>query len=175
MVRNSLGIVACLLLTACTNAEKKVYSGPVVGLEYHNQNTAPWPWVAVVPSARALAFKEVDFELISQQIHFDLAFEPHQNAFKDVRSVVLDYTILPHNAPQTPERRPRYFMVASFYKRGNHPPSPPDLEVTTTLLASKAPPQEAMLFMARDIMEEIHAMDEDCLLTRGRKITINLD
>jgi hypothetical protein len=175
MVRNSLGILTCLLLAACADPQKKVFSGPDAGLEYRNQNTAPWPWVSVVPSERSLAFQEVDFNLISQQLHFDMAFEEHQRAFRDVRVVVLDYTFLPENASQNKGRPQRYFMNASFYKLTNRPPCPPDFEVTTTFLASKAPPQEAMLFMARDIMEEIHCMSDDGLLTPGRKIMVNLD
>lgn len=175
MVRNSLGVLTCLLLVACTNSEKKVFSGPVAGLEYRNQNTAPWPWVSVVPSERALAFKEVDFDPISQQLHFDMAFEENRNAFRNVRVVALDYTFLPEKAPQDKGRPQRYFMNASFYNLSNRPPCSPDFEVTTTFLASKAPPQEAMLFMAREIMEEIRSMAADGLLTPGRKIMVNLD
>ena len=94
-MKNRLGLLTCFLLAACTSAEKKVFSGPVAGLEYRNQNTAPWPWVSVVPSERALAMKDVEFDAVSQQIHFDMAFESHQNAFKNVRVMLIDYTVLP--------------------------------------------------------------------------------
>lgn len=174
-MKKAVGIITCLLLTSCTGAEKKIIRGPTAGIEYHNQDTAPWPWVSVVPSERALALKEVDFEIISRQIHFDMSFEPHREAFKDVRVILLDYTILPHQILKGKERPQRYFMVASFYKIGKKPPCPPDFEITTSLRTDKAGTQEAMGYMARDIMEEIHTLSDDNLLTPGRKITVNLD
>lgn len=175
MVNHRLGLLACCLLTACTSTEKRVFSGPTPGIEYHNQNTAPWPWVSAVPSERALALKEVDFDDVSRQLHFDMALIPYQYAFQDVRIVLLDYTILPEEVSKDNVRPPRYFMVASFFKIGNSPPSPPDFEITTSLNTAKAAPQEAMLFMIRDIVDEVRILNEDCLLTPGRKITINLD
>lgn len=174
-MKNRVGLLTCFLLAACTTTEKKVFSGPVAGLEYRNQNTAPWPWVSIVPSERALALKDVEFDTISKQMHYDMAFEPHENAFRDVRIVVLDYTILPEEISQDKLRPQRYFMVASFYKIGKSPPDTPDFEITTSLRTDKAAPQEAMRFMARDIMEEIHSLYDDCLLTPGRKIVIDLD
>lgn len=177
-VKNRVGLLACFLLAACGCADmkKKVFPGPVAGLEYRNQNTSPWPWVSVVPSERALAMlKTVDFEVISQQMHFDMAFEPHIEAFRDIRLVLLDYTILPEEISKDMLRPQRYFMTASFYKVGRRPPDSPDFEYTTSLRTDKAAPQEAMLYMARDIIEEIHALYYNCLLSPGRKIVINLD
>lgn len=150
-------------------------SGPAPGIEYRNQNTAPWPWVSVVPSERALALKTVDFESISRQLHYDLAFYPHQIAFRGVRVVLLDYTILPQETKENKYRPERYTMVASFYKFDRRPPCPPDFEITTSLRTDKAGAQEAMRFMIRDIVEECHALTEVNLLTPGRKITVNLD
>lgn len=170
-----IGIIVCALLAACTTVEKKVIRGPTPGIEYRNQNIAPWPWVAVVPSERALALKQVDFEHISRQLHFDMSFEGHSKAFKDVRLVVLDYTILPHDVKENSDRPKRYFMVASFYKIGKRPPCPPDFEVTTSMRSDSIGVEEAMQYMARDLIEEIHTLYDDELLTPGRKITVNLD
>jgi len=158
MVKNKLGILTCFLLTACTFPEKDIYPGANPGIDYRNQNTSPWPWVSIVPSERALALKTVDFEVISQQMHFDMAFERNMCAFRDVCLVLLDYTILPEEISQDRLRPQRYFMVASFYKTGRRPPDAPDYEYTTSLRIDKAAPQEAMLFMARDITEEIHVL-----------------
>jgi hypothetical protein len=185
IVEKALSIMTCFLLTSCLPIEKKVFSGPSPGIEYHNQNTAPWPWVSVVPSERALALKEVDFEEISHQLHFDMSFEPNYCAFKDVRIVLLDYTILPPKStrskqlitkPNKYRNRPsRYFMVASFYTIGRRPPCPPDFEITTSIRTDKAGAQEAMRFMAHDIVDEISTLSDENLLTFGRKITVNLD
>ena len=166
------------LLAGCTPPRKIVVEGPSPGIDYHNQTTAPWPWVSVVPSERALAFKKVNFENLSRQIHFDMAFEPYNDTFKDVRIVLLDYTILPHEikkGKQSSERPARYFMVASFYTIGRKPPCPPDFEVTATLRADKAGREEGMLYMLRDIIEEIYTLDNIGALTPGKKITVNLD
>jgi hypothetical protein len=183
MVKKVFGIILCFLLAGCNLQNKKVVKGPTPGIEYHNQTTAPWPWVSIVPSERALALKEVNFESITKHLHFDMSFEPHQKTFQDVRVLLLDYTILPEEIPTKenkhikPEvyRPKRYFMVASFYKIGRRPPCPPDFEVTTSLQVNRAAPQEAMRYMARDIIEEIAVLDEDGLLTPGKKITVNLD
>lgn len=173
MMKKTLGIITCFLLVGCVGTEKKVVKGFTEGIEYHNQTTSPWPWVSVVPSKRALALKRVDFEVISKQLHFDMSFEPHRKAFEDVRVVVLDYTIIPSDIQKNRHRR--YFMVASFYKIGKNPPCPPDFQVTASLRTDKAGMQEAMRYLARDIIEEIHTLSDEGLLTPGKKITVNLD
>jgi len=175
MVKNNLGVIVCFLLAGCTGAERIVVRGPTPGIEYRNQTTAPCPWISVVPSERALALKTVDFEAISNQLHFDMSFEPHLKAMQDVRIVLLDYTVLPPEINKGKNRPERYFMVASFYKIGKSPPCPPDFEVTATLRTDIARPQEAMRFMAGDIVEELRTLSDSGLLTPGRKITVNLD
>ena len=175
MVKKALGVIPCFLLAACTSVEKKIIRGSTPGIEYHNQTTAPWPWVSVVPSERTLAMKEVEFESISQQIHFDIAFDPHSKTFKNVRTISVDYTILPEEKAEDHSRPERYFMVMSFYKIGKIPPCPPDFEITATLRTDKAGKQEAMRYLARDIIEEIFTLSDDGLLTPGKKITVNLD
>jgi len=183
MVKKALGIITCFLLAGCDTPKKTVVKGYSAGIEYHNQSTSPWPWVSVVPSARALNLKEVNFESIEKHLHFDMSFEPHHKSFDDVRIVLLDYTILPEDIPGKKQRfskpdiyRPkRYFMVASFYKIGRKPPCPPDFEVTASLQIDRAAPQEAMRFMARNIIEEINTLSDDNLLVPGKTITVNLD
>lgn len=172
-MRKALGIITGLLLTSCAASKETIVRGPSPGIEYRNQSTAPWPWISVVPSARALAVKDVDFDVISRQLHFDMSFDPHSNAFKNVRLVVIDYTVLP--ATKNPNRPDRYFMTASFYKIGRKPPCPADFEVTTSIRKDKAGKEEAMRYMARDIIEEIYTLSDEDLLTPGRKITVNLD
>lgn len=174
-MKNRLGLLACFLLVACGDDQKFVLSGPSAGIEYRNQMTAPLPWVAVVPSERALALRSVDFEAVSQQMHFDMAFEPQMCTFIDVRVVLLDYTILPEEVTKDNVRPQRYFMTASFYKLCRRPPDAPDFEVTTSLRTDKAMPHEAMLYMARDIVTEIRTLYDSCLLTPGRTIVVNLD
>lgn len=183
MVKKALGIMICLLLAGCAASETEVIKGLSPGIEYHNQTTAPWPWVSVVPSERALALKEVDFDSLSKHFHFDISFEPRREALEDVRAIVLDYAILPEGAVATGhpysergnDRPHRYFMVASFYKLNNRPPCPADFQVTASLRIDKAGIQEAMRLMSREIIEEVQALSDDELLTPGRKITVNLD
>lgn len=184
VVKNTLRVLICFLLAGCQSVEKKVIKGLTPGIEYRNQTTAPWPWVSVVPSERALALlKDVDFDAISRHFHFDMSFEPHHHAFKDVRVVLLDYTVLPEGSTEKGKtfseivhrREKRYFMVASFYKLQNRPPCPPDFEITSSMRADKAGLQEGMRFLARNTIEEVHALSDDDLLTPNRKITVDLD
>lgn len=175
-MKKALGIISCFLIAGCDEIKKKVIKGPSPGIEYQNQTTAPWPWISIVPSERALAIKQVNFESISKHMHYDMSFEPHHEAFKDVRIVLVDYTILPEGTQKGKSTRaPSYIMVASFYKIGKRPPGPPDFEITTFLQVNRAPPQEAVRYMARDIIEEVHTLNDSCLLTPGRKITVDLD
>lgn len=133
-----------------------------------------------MPSERALAIKAVEFDALSKHFHFDMSFEPHRPAFEDVQLVLLDYYATPpEKATETTYeaggRPARYFMIASFYRMNNRPPADPDFQVTTSLDSRKAGINEAMRYMAKNIIEEIHALSDDCLLTPGRRITVNLD
>lgn len=174
-MKKIVGIITCALLASCTTPQKKVIRGASPGIEYHNQNTAPSPWISVVPSDRALAVKQVDFEVLSRQLHYDMSFEPHKENFCDIRLVVLDYTILPPETVKGKMRPKRYFMAARFYKIGKRPPGPPDFEVTTSMRVDKAASQEAMRYMLRDIIEEVDVLGDNGLLTPGRKVMVNLD
>ena len=172
------GLLLVPFIAGCQKDNNSVLQGPSPGIEYRNQKTSPWPWVSIVPSDRALAFKNVNFENICQQLHYDMAFEPNYNCFKEVQLIVLDYTILPYELKEgkrSLERPGRYFMTASFYKAGNRPPCPPDIEISSTLRVNRAAREEAMLYMARDIIDEIHALYQARELTPGKKIMVNLD
>jgi hypothetical protein len=133
-----------------------------------------------MPSDRALAIKEVEFDAISKHFHFDMSFDPLRCALEDVRLVLLDYYVsFPEKETPLTDgqggQRQRYFMTASFYRLKNRPPAGPDFQITTSLDSQKAGVNEAMRYMAKDIMEEIRALSEDCLLTPGRTIVVNLD
>jgi hypothetical protein len=178
VVKKIVGVIICSLLTGCSRVETNVLEGPSAGIEYHNQDTAPWPWVSVVPSARALALKNVSFEALARQLRHDMAFDPFSKPFEDVRLILLDYTILPpriKKAKDSPERTEQYFMVASFYKIGRRPTCSPDFEVTTIISTKKGGRRELLRYMARDTIREVHVLSKSNLLTAGKKITVDLN
>ncbi|MBA3812958.1 MAG: hypothetical protein H0X26_00465 [Alphaproteobacteria bacterium] len=177
-MKRRAGLIIFSLLAGCAADNKTRINTPSPGIGYHNQNTAPWPWVSIVPSERALSLKGVNFEDLSRQLHYDIAFEPHYFQFKDVRVILLDYTILPQDAKkviQAPQRPGRYFMSAGFYRGSNRPPCKPDFEITASLRTDIAATREAMTFMAREIIEEIHTLHDENALTNGKQFNVNLD
>lgn len=95
-VKKSFGVFVYLLLAGCTGTQMTVQEGPTEGTKYPLQDTAPMPWVRVVPSDRALDMKEVDFNVVAHQIRNDLNYDPHHKLFENVKLVLVDYTILPH-------------------------------------------------------------------------------
>lgn len=181
-MKKIVALMICSLLAGCNILERrektKRLEVPSTGLEYHNQDTAPLPWISIVPSERALALEHVNFDALARRFRHSMAFDPQSKPFEDVRLVVLDYTILPRSdkkAKKSQERPERYFMTASFYKIGNKPPCPPDFEVTASIRAILGGRRESMQYMAREIIEEIHLLSDAGFLTPGKKVTINLD
>ena len=248
-MKNAISILVGFLLGGCA-IPAEVIEGPGEGITYPNQGVSPLPWVHVIPSERALAFQSVDFNVISNQIHYDMGFIPHRKILRNVRLVLVDYTILPHeNAeksviPAAPDVTPapagasasagttasagtpaptknkgiagnknkgtianknkgtmvndskvttvndnkvttvnkmsnsrpqRYFMTISFYEFDNRPPCPALFEVTASIRKATIPPQEAMRLIARDIVEEFHALSKVSLPVPQKKIILNLD
>jgi len=95
-VKKAIGIAACLLLEGCRSEVSLVDVGPDISTKWPRQDTAPVPWVRVVPSKRTLALKDVNFTTIAEQIRYDINYAPHKKKFERVRLVLVDYTILPH-------------------------------------------------------------------------------
>lgn len=190
-MKKTIGIAVGLLLSSCSNPKTEVVATSGTSVAYPHQDTAPWPWVHVVPSERTLAFQEVDFEKIAHQIRFDISSFNHRNVYKKVRLILVDYTILPHEessinafketvqgeiyAKKYESRPLRYMMTVSFYECNQKPPAPPTYEITASIRKNRAAPQEAMRLMARDAVEELHALQEVKKLEPGVKIKVNLD
>jgi hypothetical protein len=97
-VKKAIGTVLCLSLAGCQGTVVTTEEGPNPSTTYPFQGIAPLPWVRVVPSERALQLKEVDFDRIAEQLRYDLNYDPHRKIFRNVRLVLVDYTILPHEA-----------------------------------------------------------------------------
>ncbi len=171
-MKKGVVVVVCSLLTGCM-AQVHTITGPSEGTLYFYQDTAPHPWISVLPSKRAAAFKAVDFAAIAHQIRFDMTYYPHEEKFKDVNLVLVDYDLLlPEKLGKTGMEvcsdevsfsenyagaPARYVMTIKFYSCKRKPPFCPIFEETIYLEAFKAPPQEAMRLMALMIMEDRHA------------------
>ncbi|MBY0500690.1 MAG: hypothetical protein K2P93_01645 [Alphaproteobacteria bacterium] len=182
-MKKTIGIIIGCILVGCGPRES-VIEGDAPGTARFHQDTAPWPWVHIVPSERSTDIRSVSFDSLAHQIRFDMCFGASDNKFKKVRLVMLDYTILPHEAPEkkalkkkfqgrsylnTYNRRPqRYFMTMSFYECDQKPPSPPLFEGTVSMRTDIAPPYEAFHLMAHEIiLDHIHS--------NLKKLVVNLD
>lgn len=191
-MKKAIGVVTGLLLGGCSpNIPSYVITEPSPGLTYTYQGESPLPWVHVVPSERALAMKNVDFSTIARQIHFDISLPAHLKVLKNVKLVLVDYTILPDETIQKsieqkgsqgviyPDsahgRAPRYYLNMSFYECNKSPPSAPFFEATVHMRKDKIPPQEALRLMARGTIEEIHALSEIALPLPKKKIVVELN
>lgn len=172
-MKKLFSLIACLILEGCLPSAKVIH-GPSPGVNYPYQDSAPLPWVCVLPSERAMAMKDVDFKLINHQVRFDMSFEDHTGLYKNIDLVLIDYTILPPGSfgirtkkivdfegttysqkYQTPPKH--YFMHVSFFECGKHPPATPAFEETNMLPADYAPPQEAMQVLMHNILRD-HAV-----------------
>lgn len=175
-MKKVISVIVCSLLAGC-GIHKEVIQGPSPGIEYHNQDLAPLPWVSVVPSHRALILKNVDFENLAREVRYEMSFDPYSAPFKDVRLVILDYTVLPElleGSEKSPEREDRYFLTASFYKFANRPPCPPDFAVTASMRVDRGGGQEVMRYLVEEALDIIFSLYEDDLLTPGKRVTLNL-
>lgn len=182
-MKKTIGITIGCILIGC-GPKEYVVEGDAPGTARFHQDTAPWPWVHIVPSERSTDIRTVSFDSLAHQIRYDMNFGGPKGKFKNIRLVMLDYAILPHEEPEkkalkkkfqgrsyleTYNRRPqRYYMTMSFYECDQKPPSPPLFEGTVSLRASIAPPSEAFHLMAHEIVL-------DFLHSHLKKLIVDLD
>lgn len=193
-MNKSLGVILCCLLSGCGPTfflddiarSVKCKGTPDVSQDnlYPSQDTAPLPWVSVLPSQRAAQMKEVNFETIALQVRHDMKFPPFNHKFNNVQMVLLDYGIEQSSPNQLApcvvkekgiaysgnyiKTEQRYVLRASFYTFDNRPPNPPCFEEKITLSASRAAPSEAIKMMAHEVIL-------DHLASPLKKITVDLD
>ncbi|MBS0271506.1 MAG: hypothetical protein JSR85_02525 [Proteobacteria bacterium] len=190
-MKKIIGIMVCCILCGCSSSQKKrpvevklVRALDQEGMNFFHQTIAPWPWITVLLSDDALAMKDVDSNIISHVIHYDLNFHKEPAKAKEIRLILLDYKIKqPSNSSlknetlkvngitydrKAEDTHPEYVMKISIYKGKNKPPAIPDFEETVKLDARKATPFEAMKFLAHEIMM-------DYMLTKSKKIEVSLD
>jgi hypothetical protein len=154
------------------------------GLNFFQQTIAPWPWIKIIPSEDALAMQDVDFNIISHVIHYDLNFHKDPVDSKNIRLILLDYKIKKPGQPPlnkealkiegvTYDREfensyPEYVLKMSIYMGKNKPPAAPDFEETVRIGVNKAQSFEAIKFLAHEVMM-------DFVLTKSKKIEVSLD
>ena len=192
-MKKTLGIIVCGLLSGCNpfftgygpnDIQFAEEPTPAPGLSYPYQDSAPLPWVSVLPSERATQMKGVDFQAISRQMRHDMKFPPFVNKFRHVKYVLLDYGI--EQTPASPPdlcvikeegvsyskgfipKEEKYVMKASFYTFENRPPNPPCFEEKIYMDKDNAGPDEAIRMMAHEIIL-------DHLASPLKKIFVNLD
>ncbi len=155
------------------NSNKPAIEDPNPGIDYPYQDTAPLPWVSVIPSERAIGFKVVNFDGLAHQIRYDMNFSAYREKYKNVTRVLVDYAILPkenfeksdvkmkkggQSYPCVFESTPeRYVLTTRFYDCNQTLADTPLFEETITMPTSKAPPHEALHLMAHMIMEDHHS------------------
>ncbi len=122
-VKKSTGSLLCFLLVGC-GTSVSVEEGPNPGTKYPFQISAPMPWVRIVPSERSFDMKEVDFNVIDHQLRFDMNYDPHRRFFKNVRLVLVDYTILPHEETKPEALGPKEIPPGTIPAAAPPPPSP---------------------------------------------------
>lgn len=165
--------VGCLLSGCSTGSENRQESTFMLqnpGLQERNfrQDTAPLPWVHVLPSERAANFLDADFDYLARRIRH--AMTVNLQRFIGVTLVLVDYAILEAGPTKKvimnkkykgqtyckkyitkPER---YFMRLSFYGNNQVPPAPPLFVGAAVLSVRHAAPFEAMHFLVDDIIDE---------------------
>ena len=171
-MKKIIGISLCCLLGGCVFPAVKALKGAAPSVNYPHQDLAPLPWISVLPTKRTMAFKEVDFKVIAQQLRFDLRYYPHATKSRYVTMALVDYAILPPETSKTnnpdvfqkgvsysknyvdlPER---YALTIRLYEHDHVPPHPPLFEETIYMPTFKAPPQEAIRMMAQMLIEDHH-------------------
>lgn len=171
-VKKAISLFSCFLLGGCITPYQHVDVGPAYGTNFPYQDTAPLPWVSVIPSERAIACKEIDFDIIAHQLRYNMSYNPHRNKFKNVGRVLVDYAILPpedfmksdmqvkkggQTYPCVFEKKPeQYILTMRFYGCDQSLSGSPLIEETITMPSHIAPPQEAMHLMVHTLVEDIH-------------------
>lgn len=184
-MKKSLIAISCLYLGGCDAIyTANPISGISPGVRFPHQDTAPLPWISIIPSKRALAMKDVDFTVIDHQMRFDMSFFPHHKRFQNVCLILLDYGLVSaskskknqlivkyegqtysKNYEDTPEH---YVMKISFFNGKTRPPSPPSFEETITMEKNMAPAHEAMIMMGHELVEDLQR-------TPLNQVTVDLD
>jgi hypothetical protein len=173
-VKRIIGLSLGCLLGGCETAPDNgqqsmlMLQNPMVQEKIFRQDTAPLPWVHVLPSERAAHFLDADFDYIARRIRHAMTINPAR--FRDVQLVLVDYAILePKSLTTKPMKKKykgqkyckeyiakpeRYFMRLSFYRHNQQPPAPPLFVGAAVLSVRHAAPFEAMHFLVDDIIDE---------------------
>ncbi|HUX78178.1 MAG TPA: hypothetical protein VMW10_00305 [Alphaproteobacteria bacterium] len=173
-MKRAIVVVSCFLLVGCNVTQRRyTREGPAPGAEFPLQDTAPLPWINILPSKRTMELEAVNYTAIVNRLRFNMDYSPYTNDFRNVSLILIDYAILPaepfsknykivyHNDTafskkfQTKPRR--YVLTASFYDDCNTPPADPMFEETITLAVDKAPPEEAMRLMVDTLVMDHHS------------------
>lgn len=177
--------VSCLLV-ACDQPFRSVkISDPPqwIPSPFH-QDTAPMPWVRVLPTERATAYDGDDFPHYARMIRENMIISKVKDHYKNTRLVLVDYGVLPATKPSKCmmptyqkgkifcenfiPKHERYFMTLSFYGQDQRPSVQPFFVGTAYLPTSHAGPREAMRFLIMTIVEEYER-------TSLTKIEVDLD
>jgi hypothetical protein len=173
-VKRIMGLALWCFVSGCETAPDNgqqsmlVVQSPKVQEKIFRQDTAPLPWVHVLPSERAAHFLDADFDYLARRIRHAMTINPAK--FSDVRLVLVDYAILePKLLTTKPMKKKykgqkyckeyiskpeRYFMRLSFYRQNQQPPAPPLFVGAAVLSVRHAAPFEAMHFLVDDIIDE---------------------
>lgn len=183
-MKKAIGVLVCFCLGGCSQLPSTVvFTKPSPGTQYPYQDTAPSPWITILPTARAIAMKDIDFTVIANALRYEMSYGPHEHRFKNVRFMMVDYGILPPSHPnkkltvnyegQTYSQKfedipERYILKVSFFEGKSRPPSPPSFEETIYMPTRKAPPLEALSLLA-------HMLTQDLLRSSRNQIEVNID
>ena len=183
-MKKAIGVIICCCLLESCSTPRRAYQAPRPGTAYPYQDLAPLPWVRVIPSERVTTLKEVDFNIISEQLRNDMIFPPQSARLTNVSLVLIDYGMATDKdlrekdiqlffkgesySPKYQNKPERYIMKMTFYNCDKRPPELPYFEETIFMEKKKAPPQEAMRLMAHTIIEDFRV---SCL----RKLVVSLD
>jgi hypothetical protein len=164
----SIGLAIGVILVGCAKKEENNIKIDAPGGKEFYREISPLPLVHIIPSERAIAFKDVNFSNISRRLRYNMVFGSYEKKFKNIRLLLVDYTILPRENPeeaplgkkfqgetylsQYKNKPKRYYMTISFYEDGKAPPLPPFFEGAISMSVKTAPPHEALDMMAHEII-----------------------
>jgi len=172
-VKRIIGLAVGCLLGGCDGQDGRYQStltiqNPMLQARNVRQDTAPLPWVHVLPSERAAHFLDADFDYLARRIRHAMTINLER--FKGVCLVLVDYAILDAKPTKTKPmtkkykgqtyckeyitKPERYFMRISFYGNNQAPPAPPLFVGAAVLSVRHAAPFEAMHFLLDDIILE---------------------
>jgi hypothetical protein len=149
-----------------------------------HQDGAPMPWVRVLPTERAIAYKGEEFPHYARMVRENITTSKVQKKYINTRLVLVDYGVLPATKPskcmeptyQTGNifcenfipKPERYFVTLSFYGYDQRPKVQPFFMGTAYLPTSHAASHEALRFLLMTIVEEYEK-------TNLSKIEVDLD